>query len=120
LRGDHLKAAHAYLASAELANRVGDHFFTVSAVGGIAFNLAELGDQEPALLLATWAERQGLPRDWAEWATRPPFVTSPTLARLQAQMSTTGRQKLQDQAESIDDAAAIALARAQIEALQPT
>jgi hypothetical protein len=120
LRGDHLKAAYAYLGSAELANRVGDHLFTVQAVGGIACSLAELGDHEPALLLATWAERQGLPLDWADPTTRLPFVTSPTLARLQAQMSLVRRRQLQDQAESIDDAAAIALGRARVEALHQT
>jgi hypothetical protein len=115
MRGDHLRAALAYLGAAELANRVGDRLALFHAVGGIACNLAQLGDQEPALLFATWAERHG--RWPPDWASHPPFETSPALSRLQTETTPETRQKLQDRAQPMADAEATALARATLEAL---
>jgi hypothetical protein len=113
LHGDHRKAAHAYLASAELANRAGDRLALFRAVGGIACDLAQLDDQEPALLLASWAEARGhWPQDWA---SHPPFGTSPALSHLQTSITPATRQRLQDQTQPMTDAEAIALARASLE-----
>jgi hypothetical protein len=115
LYGDHVQAGHAYLESAELANRVGDRLALFHSVGGIACNLAELGDQEPALLLAAWVEDRG---HWPpDWAIHPPFGPSSTLAHLQTESNSATRQQLQERTESMSDVEAIALARASLEAL---
>jgi hypothetical protein len=115
LDGDHREAAYAYLGSAELANRAGDRLAVLSAVGGVAGNLAELGEHEPALVLATWAEMRG---EWpADWASHPPFGTSPALPRLQSETIAAQRQRFEDQAHRLNDAEAIALARSSLEAL---
>jgi hypothetical protein len=93
---------------------VGDRLALFHAVGGIACNLAQLGHQDPALLLATWAERHGRwPRDWA---SHPPFETSPALSRLQTETTPETRQQLQGRTQPMADAEAIALARATLEA----
>jgi predicted ATPase/class 3 adenylate cyclase len=115
LYGDHVEAAHAYLESAELANRVGDRLALFHSVGGIACNLAELGGQEPALLLAAWVEDRG---HWPpDWSSDRPFGPSPTLARLRTESNPDTRQQLQERTESMTDAEAIALAGATLEAL---
>jgi predicted ATPase/class 3 adenylate cyclase len=117
LHGDHFRAAQAYVASAELADRIGHRPAVYLAVGGIAVNLAALGDGKPASLLATWAECRG---HWPEnWATRH-FGSSPTLAELQAETTATKRRHLEDRTQAMTDAEAIALARASLEALSRT
>jgi hypothetical protein len=114
LRGDHLGAAGAYLSAAERANRVGDRPSVFGAIGAVACDLAELGDHDPALLLATWAGRRG---HWTE--DRPIyFPDSPTLTARRAAISPAQRQQLDDRAEALDDAEAIALARAQVDRLR--
>jgi hypothetical protein len=114
-RGDHLRAAEAFLAATEVASRVGDRLSVFDTLGAMACDLAELGHQESALLLATWAAMRG---HWPEdWTSNPGFPDSPALARLRADMSPEQRQQLDGQAEGIDDAEAIALARASLEAL---
>jgi predicted ATPase len=120
-RGDHLRAAEAYLSAAELANQVGDRLSVFDALGALACDLAELGEREPALVLAAWAGGQGQSKDW----TNRTFPDGPTLsagsgaalARVLAETVSEGRQQLKDGAESLNDAEAIDLARTQLEKL---
>jgi hypothetical protein len=117
-RGDHLQAADAFLGATDLANRVGDRLSVFDTLGALACDLAELGHGEPALLLATWAAMRG---HWPEdWTRDPGFPDSPALTRLRAVMSPEQRQQLEDRVGVIDDAEAIALARASCEALSRT
>jgi hypothetical protein len=119
-RGEHLPGADTYLSAAELASQVGARLSVFEAVGALACDLAELGEHEAALLLATWAGSQGhWPKDWANF-THFTFPDSPTLARVHAEMPPEQRPQLDGQAEAIDDAEAIALARASLEALSRT
>jgi predicted ATPase/class 3 adenylate cyclase len=114
LRGDHRGAAGAYLSAAELASRAGDRLSVFGAIGAVACVLAELGDNEPALLLATWAGRRG---HWTE--DRPIyFPDSSTLVARRAAISPPQRQQLEDRADALDDADAIALARARVDRLR--
>jgi predicted ATPase/class 3 adenylate cyclase len=112
-RGEHLRAADAYLSAAELASRVGDRFNVFAVLGALACDLAELGDHEPALVLATWSANRG---HWPEGASvglsgKVRLVQS----RLRDVIPPTRRQELEDRAEAMDDVAAIALARTQVE-----
>jgi predicted ATPase len=117
-RGDHLRAGEAFLAATDLASRVGDRLSVFDNLGALACDLAELGDHEPALLLATWAAVRG---HWPEdWIRNPGFPDSSALARLRAEMSPEQRQQLDGQAGAINDVEAIALARASLEALSRT
>jgi hypothetical protein len=117
-RGDHLRAADAFLAATDLASRVGDRLSVFDTLGALACDLAELGHHEQALLLAAWAAMRG---HWPEdWSRSPAFPDSPALARLRAEMSPEQRQQLAGQAGAINDAEAIALARASLEALSRT
>jgi predicted ATPase len=116
-RGEHLLAADAFLSAAELARRVGDHFNVFAVLGALACDLAELGDHEPALVLATWAASRG---HWPEGASvglsgQIRLVRS----RLRDVIPPIRRQELEDRAEAMDDAEAIALARTQLEKLAP-
>jgi predicted ATPase len=116
-RGEHVQAADAFLSAAELARRVGDHFNVFAVLGALACDLAELGDHEPALVLATWAASRG---HWPEGVSvglsgQVRLVQS----RLRDVIPPTRRQELEDRAEAMDDAAAIALARTQLEKLAP-
>jgi hypothetical protein len=114
-RGDHLRAAEAFLAASDIASRVGDRLSVFDTLGAVACDLAELDPREPALLLATWAAMRG---HWPEdWTRNPGFPDSPALARLRGEMSPEQRQQLDDRAGAIDDAEAIALARASLETL---
>jgi hypothetical protein len=117
-RADHLQAADAFLAATDLASRVGDRLSVFDTLGALACDLAELGHHEPALLLATWAAMRG---HWPEdWMSHPGFPDSAALARLRAEMSPEQRQQLEDRAGVIDDAEAVALARASLEAISRT
>jgi hypothetical protein len=95
---------------------VGDRISVFEAVGAQACHLAELGEHEAALLLATWAGSQGhWPKDWANF-THFTFPDSPTLAHLRA-ISPLAQQQLEGRVERVDDAGAIALARLHVEKL---
>ena len=114
-RGEHLQAAKAHLSAAELASQVGDLFNVFPLLGALACDLAELGDHEPALVLATWAASRG---HWPEGVSvglsgQIRLVRS----RLRDVIPPIRRQELEDRAEAMDDAEAIALARASLEAL---
>ena len=112
-RGEHLQAAKAHLSAAELGNKLGDRLSVFDALGAVACDLAELGDHEPALVLATWSANRG---HWPEGASvglsgKVRLVQS----RLRDVIPPTRRQQLEDRAEAMDDVAAIALARTQVE-----
>jgi predicted ATPase len=112
-RGEHLGAAEAYLSAAELASQVGDRLSVFEALGAIACDLAELGDHEPAVVLATWAESHG---HWRKDWTGASFPDSLTLRRMGA-LTPPAQQQLEGQIEGLDDAGAIALARTQFDKL---
>jgi hypothetical protein len=112
-RGEHLRAAEAYLSAAELASQVGDRLSVFEALGAIACDLAELGDDEPALLLATWAESHG---HWRKDWTNATFPDNLTLRRLRA-LTPGAQQQLEGQVQGLDDIDAIAFARAQLDKL---
>jgi hypothetical protein len=112
-RGEHVRAADAYLSAAELASQVGDRFHVFDTLGALACDLAELGDHEPALVLATWAASRG---HWPEEAsTGLELKVRLVQSRLRDVIPPTQRQELEDRAKAIDDAEAIALARTQVE-----
>jgi hypothetical protein len=109
VRGDPRAAAHAHLDGARLALRRGDRGYVCMSLAGVACLLADAGELEGALLLAARAAREaGWPDDWT---TIPGFPSSSeALVRARDALTPRAREQLVQDASSLDDNDALALA----------
>ena len=112
--GDVAGAVATLVDTAERAERTGDQFATSLTLGYLALMLAALGEEQAALLVGTWAD-QGL--GWGYDPSHPLyFELNLPYEELRRRQSEDDRRRLAEQAEGLDTAGAIALARTALHA----